>query len=218
MISPRFLIVSVLMKRVIIVASNCFWFVFRNVASIPLIERVMLYFPAQVLATLWNHSQLQQQMKSEGWKYDATKSADLARAPLDYEATSLPRTPDERHRPEARRNRTAGDDDKWRGSSHRASGNEYHGEPIGSNDLSSESDRQRSWGDSMNQIPPPYVSDDNYSRGSRSRDEMPLEDMNSSSRPSAAGSERDETDSRNERTLKLNDSGGGGEKDDDLWV
>ena len=139
-------------------------------------------------------------MKHDGWQYDATRNAELARAPMDFEATSLPRTPDDRNRrdPNTRDN--------------------VNGEPLGETDISSESDRQQSWGESLNQLPPPYASDDSYSRGSRSRDDVPMDEVRSSSRASASNSLRDENDNANERTLRLKDSGGGGEKNDDLWV
>lgn len=161
---------------------------------------------SQVLANLWSHSQLQQQMKSEGWQFDSTRNAELARAPMDFEATSLPRTPDER---------------SLRDPSRRRYDNEYvDGEPSGATDVSSESDRHRSWAESINHAPPPYPSDDSYSRGSRSREEFPMDEVLSSSRASAANSERDENDNANDRTLRLKDSGdgSGGGKNDDVWV
>lgn len=161
---------------------------------------------SQVLANLWSHSQLQQQMKSEGWQFDSTRNAELVRAPMDFEATSLPRTPDER---------------SLRDPSRRRYDNEYvDGEPSGATDVSSESDRHRSWAESINHAPPPYPSDDSYSRGSRSREEFPMDEVLSSSRASAANSERDENDNANDRTLRLKDSGGGsgGGKNDDVWV
>ncbi|XP_058971580.2 lipoxygenase homology domain-containing protein 1 isoform X1 [Pocillopora verrucosa] len=169
----------------------------------------------QVLANLWSHSQLQQQMKNEGWQYDA----ELARAPMDFEATSLPRTPDERSRRDPNIRRMESDDDQWRNGSRRAR-DQWDGEPSGVTDISSESDRQRSWGESLNNIPPPYTSDDNYSRGSRSRDDLPMEVMSSSPRPSASNSVRDENENSSDRTFKLNGSGGGGGggKNEDLWV
>ena len=45
-----------------------------------------------------------------------------------------------------------------------------------------------------------------------------MEAMSTSSRPSAANSARDENDNPSDRTLRLKDSGGGGGKDEDLWV
>lgn len=159
---------------------------------------------SQVLANLWSHSQLQQQMKNEGWQFDSTRNAELVRAPMDFEATSLPHTPDER---------------SLRDPSRRRYDNEYvDSEPSGATDVSSESDRHRSWGERLNQAPPPYPSDDSYSRGSRSRDEFPMDELLSSSRASAANSERDENDNANDRTLRLKDNGGGGGKNDDVWV
>ncbi|XP_022806964.1 lipoxygenase homology domain-containing protein 1-like isoform X2 [Stylophora pistillata] len=173
----------------------------------------------QVLANLWSHSHLQQQMKNEGWQYDASNNAELARAPMDFEATSLPRTPDERSRRDPNIRRLESDDDQWRDGSRRAR-DHWDGEPSGATDISSESDRQRSWGDSLNHIPPPYTSDDNYSRGSRSRDELPMEVLSSSPRPSASNSDRDENENSTDRTFKLKGSGGGGGggKNEDLWV
>ncbi|XP_078368600.1 lipoxygenase homology domain-containing protein 1-like isoform X2 [Oculina patagonica] len=171
----------------------------------------------QVLNNLWSHGPLQQQIKSEGWQPDPNRNAEQAAAPMDYEATSLPQTPDDRNRRDPNRSRLENDYDQWRSGSRRPRDN-WNGEPSGGTDISSESDRQRSWGESLNQIPPPYVSDDNYSRGSRSRDDLPMELMSTSSRPSAANSVRDENDNPNERTLRLKDSGGGGGKDEDLWV
>lgn len=177
------------------------------------------FFFLQVLNNLWTHNQLQQQIKNEGWQPDPNRNAELARAPMDYEATSLPRTPDERNRRDPNTSRLESDDDQWRnGSRRRDNWGNVNGEPSGGTDISSESDRQRSWGESLNQIPPPYASDDNYSRGSRSRDDFPLEVMSTSSRPSAANSARDENDNPSDRTLRLKDSGGGGEKNEDLWV
>lgn len=156
-------------------------------------------------------------MKNEGWQYDA----ELARAPMDFEATSLPRTPDERSRRDPNIRRMESDDDQWRNGSRRAR-DQWNGEPSGVTDISSESDRQRSWGESLNNIPPPYTSDDNYSRGSRSRDDLPMEVMSSSPRPSASNSVRDENENSSDRTFKLNGSGGGGGggggKNEDLWV
>ena len=111
--------------------------------------------------------------------------------------------------------------DQWRsGSRRRDNWGNVNGEPSGGTDISSESDRQRSWAENLNlnQIPPPYTSDDNYSRGSRSRDDLPMEVMSTSSRPSAANSARDENDNPGDRTLRLKDSGGGDVKDEDLWV
>ena len=173
------------------------------------------FFLLQVLNNLWNHSQLQQQIKNEGWQPDPNRNAELARAPMDYEATSLPRTPDERNRRDPNTSRLESDDDQWRsGSRRRDNWGNVNGEPTAGTDNSSESDRQRSWGD-LNQIPPPYTSDDNYSRGSRSRDDLP---MSSSPRPSAANSSPDENDNPSDRTLRLKDSGGGGGKNEDLWV
>lgn len=182
------------------------------------LEHVLIeqYHLLQVLANLWSHSQLQQQIKNEGWQYDANKNAELARAPMDYEGTSLPRTPDDRTRRDPNSARLESDDDQWRGGSRRPRDN--WGNVNGGTDISSESDRQRSWGENLNQIPPPYASDDNYSRGSRSRDDLPMEVMSTSSRPSAANSVRDENDNANDRTLRLKDSGGGGGKNEDLWV
>ena len=177
------------------------------------------FFLLQVLNNLWNHSQLQQQIKNEGWQPDPNRTAELARAPMDYEATSLPRTPDERNRRDPNSGRLESDDDRWRsGNRRRDNWGNINGEPLGGTDISSESDRQRSWGESLNQIPPPYTSDDNYSRGSRSRDDLPMEVMSTSSRPSAANSAPDENDNPSDRTLRLKDSGGGGGKDEDLWV
>ena len=177
------------------------------------------FFLLQVLNNLWNHSQLQQQIKNEGWQPDPNRTAELARAPMDYEATSLPQTPDERNRRDPNSSRLESDDDQWRsGRRRRDNWGNVNGEPSGGTDVSSESDRQRSWGESLNQIPPPYTSDDNYSRGSRSRDDFPMEVMSSSPRPSAANSSRDENDNPSDRTIRLKDSGGGGGKDEDLWV
>ena len=172
----------------------------------------------QVLNNLWSHGALQTQIKNEGWQPDPNRNAELDRAPMDYEATSLPQTPDERNRRYPNSSRLANDDDQWRSGSRRPRDNwgNVNGEP--GTDISSESDRQRSWGESLNQIPPPYASDDNYSRGSRSRDDLPMEVMSTSSRPSAANSVRDENDNPDERTLRLKGSGGGGGKDEDLWV
>lgn len=173
------------------------------IMSFPSDKRFIL---SQVLANLWSHNQLQQQMKNEGWQFDSTRNAELVRAPMDFEATSLPRTPDER---------------SLRDPSRRRYDNDYvDGEPSGATDVSSESDRHRSWAESINNAPPPYPSDDSYSRGSRSREEFPMDEVLSSSRASAANSERDENDNANDRTLRLKDSGGGGGggKNDDVWV
>lgn len=174
----------------------------------------------QVLANLWSHSQLQQQMKDEGWQYDAVRNAELARAPMDFEATSLPRTPDDRNRRDPNTRRYDNEYDQWARDSRRPRDNwdNVNGEPLGETDISSESDRQRSWGESLNQLPPPYASDDNYSRGSRSRDDIPMDEVRSSSRASASNSVRDENDNANDRTLRLKDSGGGGGMNEDLWV
>lgn len=174
----------------------------------------------QVLANLWSHSQLQQQMKHEGWQFDSTRNAELARAPMDFEATSLPRTPDDRNRrdPNTRRFENEYDQSPRDGRRSRDNWDNVNGEPSGGTDISSESDRQRSWGESLNQLPPPYASDDNNSRGSRSRDDIPMDEVRSSSRASAENSVRDENDNANNRTLRLKDSGGGGGKNEDLWV
>ncbi|KAK2566276.1 Catenin delta-2 [Acropora cervicornis] len=165
----------------------------------------------QVLSNLWSHSQLQQQMKHEGWQNNAsTQNGELARAPMDFEATSLASTPDQRvYRQDASMRRFNNDStDNW--------GN-VNGD-IGVADVSSESDRQRSWGESLTQLPPPYVSEDrSSSRESRSRD-IPMEEMRSSSRASGTNSFRDESSNTSDRTLTLKDSGGGGGKDEDLWV
>lgn len=45
-----------------------------------------------------------------------------------------------------------------------------------------------------------------------------MEVMSTSSRPSAANSARDENGNPSDRTFRLKDSGGGGGKDEDLWV
>lgn len=157
-------------------------------------------------------------MKHEGWQYDATRNAELARAPMDFEATSLPRTPDDRNRRDPNTGRFGNEYDQWPRESRRPEWDRVNGEPSGETDVSSESDRQRSWVESLNQLPPPYASEDSYSRGSRSRDDTPMDEIRSSSRASATNSLRDGSDSPNDRTLRLKDSGGGGGKDDDLWV
>ena len=159
-------------------------------------------------------------MKNDGWQYDAARNAELARAPMDFEATSLPRTPDDRNRrdPNTRRYDSEYDQSPRDIRRPRDNWDNVNGEPLGGTDISSESDRQRSWGESLNQLPPPYVSDDNYSRGSRSRDDIPMDEVRSSSRASAANSWRDENDNANDTTLRLKDSGGGGGNNDDLWV
>lgn len=154
---------------------------------------------------------MQQQMKHEGWQNNAsTQNGELARAPMDFEATSLASTPDQRvYRQDANMRRFNNDStDNW--------GN-LNGD-IGLADVSSESGRQRSWGESLTQLPPPYVSEDrSSSRESRSRD-IPMEEMRSSSRASGTNSFRDESSNTSDRTLTLKDSGGGGGKDEDLWV
>lgn len=137
---------------------------------------------------------------------------------MDFEATSLPRTPDDRNRRDPNTGRFGNEYDQWPRESRRPEWDRVNGEPSGETDVSSESDRQRSWVESLNQLPPPYASEDSYSRGSRSRDDTPMDEIRSSSRASATNSLRDGSDSPNDRTLRLKDSGGGGGKDDDLWV
>ena len=160
-------------------------------------------------------------MKHEGWQNSAAaRNADLARAPMDYEVTSLPRTPDDRSQHDPNRGRFNDSSSQRPRDSRRSRENfdTVNGE-IGVADLSSESDRRRSWGESLNQLPPPYMSDDNYSsRGIRSRDEIPMDEVRTSSRASGTNSFRDENSNSNDRTLRLKDSGGGGGKDEDLWV
>lgn len=125
---------------------------------------------------------------------------------MDFEATSLASTPDQRmYRQDANIGRFNNDSrDNW----------DNLNADIGVADVSSESDRPRSWGESL---PPPYVSEDRFSRESRSRD-IPMDEMRSSSRASGTNSFRDENSNANDRTLTLKDSGGGGGKDEDLWV
>lgn len=129
---------------------------------------------------------------------------------MDFEATSLASTPDQRvYRQDVNMRRFKNDTtDNW-GS--------MNGDTAVA-DVSSESDRQRSWGENLTQLPPPYVSEDRMSsRESRSRD-IPMEEMRSSSRASGTNSFRDESSNTSDRTLTLKDSGGGGGRDEDLWV
>lgn len=174
----------------------------------------------QVLANLWSHSQLQQEIKREGWQNNvATQNAELARAPMDYEATSLPRTPEDRQRLDPNTRRFNYDSPQFPRDNRRTRDTlDNVNSETGVTEMSLESDRHRSWGEGLSQLPPPYASDDSYSRGSRSRDDIPMEEVRTSSRASRTNSLRDENFNANDRTIRLRDSGGGDGKDEDLWV
>ena len=181
---------------------------------------VPLYLQLQVLANLWSHSQLQQEIKREGWQNNvATQNAELARAPMDYEATSLPRTPEDRQRLDPNTRRFNYDSPQFPRDNRRTRDTlDNVNSETGVTEMSLESDRHRSWGEGLSQLPPPYASDDSYSRGSRSRDDIPMEEVRTSSRASRTNSLRDENFNANDRTIRLRDSGGGDGKDEDLWV
>ena len=157
----------------------------------------------QVLAKLWVHPQLQQQMKNEGWHLDPN-NPDLNDDPKDYEAASAPQTPTSSGRRYSDNNRNYPNESRREypedGWSNRAARN-GSSTPV--------SEGTRSWADGMNQIPPPYTSDDDYSRGARSREDVRLDEMSRRS-----GSSRD-GDAASDRVHKLTDHGG---KDADAWV
>lgn len=56
-----------------------------------------------MLASLWSSRVLTEKIKKEGWEYNDDMSAEYRTAPLDFEATSLPRSPGEDSRVESDR-------------------------------------------------------------------------------------------------------------------
>ena len=56
-----------------------------------------------MLANLWSSRVLTEQIRKEGWDYNDDMSSEYRAAPLDFEATSLPRSPGEDSRVESDR-------------------------------------------------------------------------------------------------------------------
>lgn len=155
---------------------------------------------------------MQQQIKNEGWQLDPNNT-EITNEPTDYEATSRPQTPTANNRRFSDHSRNnpsqprREDEEDGLNRGRGRTGQDVNGSRNGTS--TPVSDRGRSWGEGMNQIPPPYVSDDNYSRGSRSREDIRLEELSRRSTSSREGEQG------SGKVLKLEDNGG---KEPDVWV
>ena len=160
-----------------------------------------------MLANLWSSRVLTDQIKKEGWEYTDDMSTEYRKAPLDYETTSLPRSPGgrdsrvntsrgppngyagskmdsfeksrrdsdsyQKQRPEEKRNgygatreyptrdRLESDDrdQRWAGNNGYVSGSR---ERMSGTDESSGLGRDRSWGESLNHVPPAYTPQSSF--------------------------------------------------------